>query len=99
MDPPSPLCPLSHKLPVALRGVEEPWLGLLTSGSLSPAQDPLPTTCFLLGCVVSPQGGVPGYQARNASYVGRVGGQLTAGGAREQADALLSSLGTLRAAS
>lgn len=72
---------------------------LPTSSHLCLAQDPLLTACFLPGCLVSLQGGVPGCQARNASYVGRAGWRLPAGGAREQADAPLSSLRTLRAAS
>lgn len=82
-----------------LMGEEDPWLCLPASGGRSPARDPLLTACFLPGLLVPLQGGVPGCQARNASYVGRAGGRLPAGGAREQADAPLSSLGTLRAAS
>lgn len=87
-----PLCPLSRKLAVTpFMGEEGARPRSPVSEGLSPAQDPLLAACSLPGRLVSLQGGVPGCQARNASYVGRAG-------AREHADTALSSRGTPRAA-
>lgn len=87
-----PLRPLSRKLAVTpFMGEEGARPRSPASEGLSPAQDPLLAACSLLGRLVSLQGGVPGCQARNASYVGRAG-------AREHADTALSSRGTPRAA-
>lgn len=87
-----PLCPLSRKLAVTpFMGEEGARPRSPASEGLSPAPDPLLAACSLPGRLVSLQGGVPGCQARNASYVGRAG-------AREHADTALSSRGTPRAA-
>lgn len=87
-----PLCPFSRKLAVTpFMGEEGARPRSPASEGLSPAQDPLLAACSLPGRLVSLQGGVPGCQARNASYVGRAG-------AREHADTELSSRGTPRAA-
>lgn len=87
-----PCAPFSRKLSVTpFMGEEGAQPRSPASEGLSPAQDPLLAACSLPGCLVSLQGGVPGCQARNASYVGRAG-------AREHADTALSSRGTPRAA-
>lgn len=87
-----PCAPFSRKLAVTpFMGEEGARPRSPASEGLSPAQDPLLTACSLPGRLVSLQGGVPGCQARNASYVGRAG-------AREHADTALSSRGTPRAA-
>lgn len=87
-----PCAPFSRKLAVTpFMGKEGARPRSPASEGLSPAQDPLLAACSLPGRLVSLQGGVPGCQARNASYVGRAG-------AREHADTALSSRGTPRAA-
>lgn len=87
-----PCAPFSRKLAVTpFMGEEGARPRSPASEGLSPAQDPLLAACSLPGRLVSLQGGVPGCQARNASYVGRAG-------AREHADTALSSRGTPRAA-
>lgn len=87
-----PCAPFSRKLAVTpFMGEEGARSRSPASEGLSPAQDPLLAACSLPGRLVSLQGGVPGCQARNASYVGRAG-------AREHADTALSSRGTPRAA-
>lgn len=87
-----PCAPFSCKLAVTpFMGEEGARPRSPASEGLSPAQDPLLAACSLPGRLVSLQGGVPGCQARNASYVGRAG-------AREHADTALSSRGTPRAA-
>lgn len=87
-----PCAPFSRKLAVTpFMGEEGARPHSPASEGLSPAQDPLLAACSLPGRLVSLQGGVPGCQARNASYVGRAG-------AREHADTALSSRGTPRAA-